>query len=64
MDGSWGWSHAWFYEMPANWTWQQVVDSFPDMDDVFRVQYKTDYYVFADPEPVAASYYFHENRGV
>lgn len=60
-DGCWGWSHAWFYNMPANTTWQQVIDSFPDMDDVFRVQYKTDYYVFADPEQVAALRDFQES---
>lgn len=64
LVGTWGWSHARFYTLPANWTWQQLIDSFPDMDDVFRDQYKTDYYLFADPEQVAASYYFHENRGV
>lgn len=53
MDGAWGWSHAWFYNMPANTTWQQVIDSFPDMADEFRTQYKTDYHVFVDPELLA-----------
>lgn len=64
MDGAWGWSHARFYDMPANTTWQQVIDSFPDMADEFRSQYKTDYYVFADPEQVAALHFFHENGDV
>ena len=63
-DSSWGWSHAWFYDMPANTTWHQVIDSFPDMHDVFRVQYKTDYYVFANPEQLAALHHFHANGEV
>lgn len=58
------WGKAWHYDMPANMTWHQVVDSFPDMDDVFRVQYKTEYYVFAEPEQMAALQYFHANGEV
>lgn len=48
------------YDFPANQTWGQVVDGFPDMADLFRAQYKTDYYVFAHPEQLAAANYFHD----
>lgn len=59
-----GWSRAWSYDLPANQTWRQVVDSFPDMEDRFRTQYKTDCYVFAEPAQLAAVQFFHENGDV
>jgi len=64
INGAWRWSRAWTYDFPANQTWGQVVDSFPEMEDIFRAQYKTDYYVFAESEQLAALHYFHENGDV
>lgn len=57
--GVWRWSGAWKYDFPADQTWQQVVDSFPDMEDSFRVQYKMDYYVFADPAQLETACHSH-----
>ena len=61
--GTW-WLWVGYYDLPANTTWRQAVNSVPGMSEEFRKEYLSTHYLFATQEQLAALHYFHESGDV